>query len=65
MMRGRNFHALIFITGDKHGDMEFVRRFCDEHPGICRDDVLIILGDVIPVIRNIWDTGCYRWMGVT
>lgn len=37
---------IIFITGDKHGDMEFVRRFCDEHPGICKDDVLIILGDV-------------------
>ncbi len=37
---------MIYITGDKHGDLEFVREFCENHPGISRDDVLIILGDV-------------------
>lgn len=37
---------MIYITGDKHGDLEFVREFCDDHPGINRSDVLIILGDV-------------------
>ncbi len=36
---------MIYITGDKHGDMEFVREFCESHPGISRNDVLIILGD--------------------
>ena len=36
---------MIYITGDKHGDMEFVREFCNEHPNISRDDVLIVLGD--------------------
>ena len=36
---------MIYITGDKHGDMEFVREFCNYHPDISRDDVLIILGD--------------------
>ena len=37
---------MIYIIGDRHGDLEFVREFCDDHPGISRDDVLIILGDV-------------------
>ena len=37
---------MIYIIGDRHGDLEFVREFCDYHPGISRDDVLIILGDV-------------------
>ncbi len=36
---------MIYITGDKHGDMEFVRGFCNDHPDISREDVLIILGD--------------------
>ena len=37
---------MIYITGDKHGDLEFVKEFCNEHPGVSRNDVLIILGDV-------------------
>ncbi len=37
---------MIYITGDKHGDLEFVKEFCTEHPGINRNDVMIILGDV-------------------
>ena len=37
---------MIYITGDKHGDLEFVREFCSDHPDISREDVLIILGDV-------------------
>ena len=37
---------MIYITGDKHGDLEFVREFCSRHPDISRDDIFIILGDV-------------------
>ena len=37
---------MIYITGDKHGDLEFVRDFCNNHPGLSTEDVLIILGDV-------------------
>lgn len=37
---------MIYITGDKHGDIEFIRDFCKHHPNCTRDDVLIILGDV-------------------
>ena len=36
---------MIYITGDKHGDLEFVRTFCLDHPDLSRNDVLIILGD--------------------
>ncbi len=37
---------MIYISGDKHGDLESVKEFCESHPGISRDDVLVLLGDV-------------------
>lgn len=34
----------LFITGDKHGDFDFLSYFCQEN-NTTKDDVLIILGD--------------------
>lgn len=36
---------MVYITGDRHGDLGDLRRFCDDNK-TTKNDVLIILGDV-------------------
>ena len=36
---------MIYITGDKHGSFNEIKKFCKEN-NTTKDDVIIILGDV-------------------
>lgn len=35
----------IFVTGDTHGEFNRVIWFCEKHPFLTKDDIVIILGD--------------------
>lgn len=45
---------MVYVTGDVHGYFGRIVRFCEGLPAPCRDDVLVLLGDVS---ANFWCDG--------
>ena len=45
---------MIYVTGDTHGQIDFykLRVFAEEHPGLTKDDYVIIAGD----FGGVWNS---------